>query len=80
VDPPPPHVATAGTSAATPASSLAHAPSPPPATSRQAPSAAPELSHAATRRVKKQNILVKGLKTLISIYRSNDALIRESHQ
>jgi hypothetical protein len=29
---------------------------------------------------KKQNILVKGLKTLISMCRSNDALIRESHQ
>jgi hypothetical protein len=29
---------------------------------------------------KKLNILVKGLKTLISMCHSNDALIRESHQ
>jgi hypothetical protein len=47
---------------------------------RHAPSAAPESSHAATRWGKKQNILVSGLKTLISMCRSNDALICESHQ
>jgi hypothetical protein len=78
VPPPPPTVAAAGTSAAAPVSP-ARAPSPPVA-SRRAPSAAPESSHAATHRGKKQNILVKGLKTLISMCRSNDALIRESHQ
>jgi hypothetical protein len=79
VDPPPPPAATAGTSATTPASPLAHAPSPPP-TSRPAPSTAPESSPAATRYGQKHNILIKGLKTLISMCRSNDALICESHQ
>jgi hypothetical protein len=77
--PPPPAAATAGTSAVAPASPPARAPSPPPV-SRPAPSAAPESSRAATRRDKKQNILIKGLKTLISMCHSNDALIRESHQ
>jgi hypothetical protein len=48
--------------------------------SGHAPSAAPKSSRADTRRGKKQNILVKGLKTLISMCRSNDALIHESHQ
>jgi hypothetical protein len=48
--------------------------------SGRAPSAAPESSRAATHGGKKQNILVKGLKTLISMCRSNDALIHESHQ
>jgi hypothetical protein len=67
--PPPP--ATAGTSVA--------APAPPPA-SHPTPSAAPESSHAATSKGKKQNILIKGLKTLISMCRSNDTLIHESHQ
>jgi hypothetical protein len=79
VDPPPPAATIVGTSAAAPASPLACAPSPPPA-SRPAPSAAPELSHATTCQGKKQNILVNGRKTLISMCRSNDVLIRESHQ
>jgi hypothetical protein len=69
VDPPPPHAAAAGTLAVAPASHPA-----------RAPSAAPESYCAATRHGKKQNILVKGLKILISKCRSNDALIRESHQ
>jgi ribosome-binding ATPase YchF (GTP1/OBG family) len=47
---------------------------------RHPPSAAPESSRDATHRGKKQNILVKGLKSLISMCRSNDAHIRESHQ
>jgi hypothetical protein len=76
--PPPPDAAVAGTSAATPASPPARAPSPPPM-SRPAPSALPDSSHAATRRGKKQNNLIKDLKTLISMCRSNDALIHESH-
>jgi hypothetical protein len=69
VDPPPPAAAIVGISVAAPAS--------PPA---RAPSAASELSHAATCRGKKQNILIKGLNTLISMCRSNDTLIHESHQ
>jgi hypothetical protein len=77
--PPPPTTVVVGTLAAAPASPPARAPSPPPVSS-PTPSAAPESSHAATRRGKKQNILVKGLKTLISMCRSNDTLIRESHQ
>jgi hypothetical protein len=44
-----------------------------------APSFAPEFSRAATHRGKKQNILVKGLKIIIHMCRSNDALIHESH-
>jgi hypothetical protein len=77
--PPPPAVAAAmGTSAISPASPPARAPSHP--VSGPTPSAAPELSRAATRRGKKHNILIRGLKTLISMCRSNDALIRESHQ
>jgi hypothetical protein len=76
--PPPPDAAAAGTSAATPASPPARAPSPPPM-SRPAPSAAPDSSHAATRCGKKQNNLIKDLKTLISMCLSNDALIHESH-
>jgi hypothetical protein len=70
----------AGTSVASPASHPARAPSTPPDASRPAPLAAPELSRAATHCGKKQNILVKGLRTLTSMCRSNDALIRESHQ
>jgi hypothetical protein len=80
VDPPPPHATAAGTLAAAPASSPTRAPSPPPTVSRPAPSATPKSSRVATHRGKKQNILVKGLKTLISMCRSNNALIRESHQ
>jgi hypothetical protein len=76
--PSPPAVAAAGASAAAQDSPPASARAPP--THRHAPSAAPESSRAATRRGKKQNILVKGLKTLISMCRSNVALIRESHQ
>jgi hypothetical protein len=60
-----------GTFAATPASLPA---------SRPAPLAAPESSHGATRRGKKQNILIKGLKMLISMCHSNNTLIRETHQ
>jgi hypothetical protein len=45
-----------------------------------APSVAPESCRATTRRGKKQNVVVWGLKTLISMCRSNDALIRETHQ
>jgi hypothetical protein len=67
--PPPAAAATMGPSAIAPAS--------PPV---RAPSAAPKLSRAATHRGKKQNVLVWDLKTLISMCRSNDALIRESHQ
>jgi hypothetical protein len=77
--PPPPTTAATGTLAVTPASPPARAPSPPP-TSRPAPSADLESSHAATCCGMKQNILVKDLKILISMCRSNDALIRESHQ
>jgi hypothetical protein len=80
--PSPPAAAAVGTSIAAhgypPATSPACA-RPPPAC-RHAPSTAPESSRAATRRTKKQNILVKGLKTLISMCRCNDAFIRESHQ
>jgi hypothetical protein len=65
--PPPPAADPAGPSATTPAS--------PPA---RAPSVAPESSRDAAHRGKKQNVLVRGLKTLISMCRSNDALIRES--
>jgi hypothetical protein len=69
VPPPPPAADPAGTSAVAPAS--------PPV---RAPSTAPESSRPATRRGKKQNVLVRGLQTLISMCCSNDALIRESHQ
>jgi hypothetical protein len=48
--------------------------------SRHVPFAAPKSSQAATHWGKKQNIFVKGLKTIISMCRSNDALIHESHQ
>jgi hypothetical protein len=78
MDPPPSPTAATGTSTVAPASPPARAPSPP--VSRPAPSSAPELSRATTRRGKKQNILIKGLKTLISMCHSNDALICESHQ
>jgi hypothetical protein len=67
--PPPAAAATADTSAIAPAS--------PPVC---APSAAPKSSRATTHRGKKQNILIKGLKTLISMCRLNKAIIRESHQ
>jgi hypothetical protein len=77
--PPPPAAAAVGTSAVAPASSPTHAPSLPDVR-RPAPLVAPESSRATTGRGKKQNILVSGLKTLISMCRSNDALIRESHQ
>jgi hypothetical protein len=65
----PPAAAVAGTSAVAhgspPASSPAGACAPP--ASRHAPSDAPESFRAATHRGKKQNILVKGLKTLIHL-------------
>jgi hypothetical protein len=66
--PPPPAAATVGTSVVAPASSPTHAPSLPDVR-RPAPLVAPD-SH----------LHVSGLKTLISMCRSNDALIRESHQ
>jgi hypothetical protein len=82
VPPSPPAAAAAGTSAAAhgspPAASPARDCAPP--ARRHAPSPTPESSRAATHRGKKQNILVKGLKTLISMCRSNDALICESHK
>jgi hypothetical protein len=56
---------------------LVVAPTSPPA---RAPSTAPESSRAAAHRGKNQNVLVWGLKILISMCRSNDALIRKSHQ
>jgi hypothetical protein len=69
VPPPPPATTTAmGPSAIVPASPHV-----------RAPSAAPESSHAAARRGKKHNLLVRGLKILISMCRSNDALICVSH-
>jgi hypothetical protein len=67
--PPPPATDPVGASATTLAS--------PPA---RAPSTAPESSRATACRGKKQNVLIQGLKTLISRRRSNDSLIRESHQ
>jgi hypothetical protein len=79
VPPPPSAAATTGTSDVAPASSPAPAPSPPVAR-RPAPSAAPESSCAATHQGKKQNILVSSVKTLISMCRSNNTLIRVSHQ
>jgi hypothetical protein len=51
-----------------------------PLASRHAPSIAHESSRTATHQGKKQNILIKGIKTLISMCHSNDALIRESRQ
>jgi hypothetical protein len=71
VPPPPPPIATTamGPSATAPAS--------PPV---RAPSATLESSRATAHQGKKQNVLVRGLKILISMCRSNDALIRESHQ
>jgi hypothetical protein len=56
---------------------LAAAPASPPS---HATLAAPELSRAVARPGKKQNVLVWGLNTLISMCHSNDGLIRESHQ
>jgi hypothetical protein len=79
VSPPPPTATAAGTSAVAPTSPLTRAPSPH-AASRLAPSAAPESSHATTHRGKKQNVLIKGLKTLISMCHSSNALICELHQ
>jgi hypothetical protein len=71
VVPPPRVVAAVGpSSAALVSPPLAHRPS----------SAAPESSRAATHHGKKQNILVQGLKTLISMCCSNNALIHKSHQ
>jgi hypothetical protein len=82
VPPPSPPVAATSPSAAAhgspPTASLTGKRAPP--TSRHAPLATPESSRAATHQGKKHNILVKGLKTLISMCHSNDALIHESHQ
>jgi hypothetical protein len=66
---PPPNADPADPSDAAPASHPA-----------RAPSAAPESSHVAARRGKKQNVLIWGLKTLISLCCSNDAPICESHR
>jgi hypothetical protein len=77
VPPPPPTAVVAGTSIAAHDSPPTGARSPP--ADRHAPSASPESSRAATRWGKKQNILLRGLKTLISMCHSNDALIHESH-
>jgi hypothetical protein len=82
IPPSPPTDAAASTSTAAHGSPPATSPTrdrAPPA-HRHAPSAAPESYRAATRWGKKQNILVKGLKTLISMCHYNDALIRESYQ
>jgi hypothetical protein len=68
--PPPPPIAD-------PVGPLHIAPASPPT---RAPSTAPKSSRATARRGKKQNVLIRGLKTLISMCRSNDALIRESHR
>jgi hypothetical protein len=76
--PSPPTTAVAGTSAAAQDSPPAGARAPP--ASRHAPLAAPKSSRAVTHWGKKRNILVKGHKTLISMCRSNNVLIRESHQ
>jgi hypothetical protein len=51
-----------------------------PLASGRAPSSAPESSRATTHQGKKQNVFLKGLKTLISMCISNYALIRKSHQ
>jgi hypothetical protein len=67
--PPPPAANLVGPSAATPAS--------PPA---RAPLVAPESSRVAVCWGKKHNVLIRGIKILISMCRSNDALIRESHR
>jgi hypothetical protein len=56
------------------------APSRPPTTAAMGTSATAHDSPPAGHRGKKQSIIVKGLKTLIPMCRSNDALIRESHQ
>jgi hypothetical protein len=68
---PPSRVAAMGTSATAhgfpPAASPARARAPP--AHRHEASAVPESSRAATHRGKKQNILIKGLKTLISTCR-----------
>jgi hypothetical protein len=66
--PPPPTADPAGASAAALASPPAHA-----------PSATPESSRVAAHRGKKENVLIRGLKTLISMCRSNNALICKSH-
>jgi hypothetical protein len=67
---PPPIAAAAGPSAAAPASPPARAPS----------SATPESSRADTHHGKKKNILIKGLKALVSMCCSNNALICGSYQ
>jgi hypothetical protein len=73
-----PTAAAMGTSVIAQNSPPAHAHAPPPR--RHAPLDALESSRAATHQDKKPNILVKGLKILISICRSKEALILESHQ
>jgi hypothetical protein len=69
----PPHSPTA-TAATSPSATT---PASPPV---QAPSAAPKSSRVAAHRGKKQNVLVRGVKTLIFMCRSNNAFIHESHQ
>jgi hypothetical protein len=79
-----PHIVRAPT-VPPPSSSVVAHDSPPasartPPASRHAPLATPESSRAATHWGKKQNILIKGLKNLISMCHSNDGPIHESHQ
>jgi hypothetical protein len=76
--PPPPPAAAVGTFAAAHDSPPVGARAPP--ASRHAPSVTLMSSRAATRQGMKQNIIVKGLNSLISMCRSNNSLIRESHQ
>jgi hypothetical protein len=63
-----------------PSTATASAPVHDPPITGHVPIFAPESSRAASRQGKKQNIPVKGLKTIISLCHSNDALIRESLQ
>jgi hypothetical protein len=71
-----PHTAPSSAAATATTSSLAHDPP----VIGHVPISTPDSSRAASRRSKKQYILVKGLKTLISMCCSNNALIYESHQ
>jgi hypothetical protein len=78
VPPPSPPAAAAGTFAAAPSSPPTSACAPP--ASEQHLQLLVSLLELPLIGGKKQNILIKGLKTLICMCRSNDALIRESHQ
>jgi hypothetical protein len=63
-----------------PVAAATSAPTHTPLASGHVPTSVPESSRAASHWGKKQNILVQGVRTLISMCRSNEALIRESHQ